>query len=79
MYRPSKVKRFDFPPGRIVAGKYEIERPLGSGWEGEVYQHFSDTNQCRYTENRDDQGGWAPREVLVEALIELGLLQEEDE
>ena len=37
MYRPSKVKRFDFPPGRIVAGKYEIQRPLGSGWEGEVY------------------------------------------
>ncbi len=37
MYRPSKVKRFDFPPGRSVAGKYEIERLLGSGWEGEVY------------------------------------------
>jgi RIO-like serine/threonine protein kinase len=37
MYRPSRVRRFDFPPGRIVAGKYEIERPLGSGWEGEVY------------------------------------------
>ena len=37
MYRPSKVKRFDFPPGRSVAGKYVIERPLGSGWEGEVY------------------------------------------
>lgn len=38
MYRPSKkVKRFDFPAGRSVAGKYEIERPLGSGWEGEVY------------------------------------------
>src|SRR5688572_787829 len=37
MYRASKVKRFDFPSGRIVAGKYEIERPLGSGWEGEVY------------------------------------------
>src|ERR1700761_3063002 len=32
-----KVKRFDFPTGRIVAGKYIIERPLGSGWEGEVY------------------------------------------
>jgi tRNA A-37 threonylcarbamoyl transferase component Bud32 len=31
------VKRFDFPPGRIVAGKYQIDRPLGSGWEGEVY------------------------------------------
>jgi tRNA A-37 threonylcarbamoyl transferase component Bud32 len=37
MYRPGKVKRFDFPSGRSVAGKYEIERPLGSGWEGEVY------------------------------------------
>lgn len=37
MYRPSKVKRFDFLPGRSVAGKYFIERPLGSGWEGEVY------------------------------------------
>ena len=37
VYRQSKVKRFDFPPGRSVAGKYLIERPLGSGWEGEVY------------------------------------------
>src|SRR3954468_11779812 len=37
MYRPGKVKRFDFQPGRVVAGKYVIERPLGSGWEGEVY------------------------------------------
>src|SRR3954462_6154565 len=37
MYRPSKVKRFDFDEGRTVAGKYVIERPLGSGWEGEVY------------------------------------------
>jgi RIO-like serine/threonine protein kinase len=37
MYRPGKTKRFDFPAGRSVAGKYLIERPLGSGWEGEVY------------------------------------------
>jgi len=38
MYRPSKnVKRFDFAPGRGVAGKYRIESLLGSGWEGEVY------------------------------------------
>jgi tRNA A-37 threonylcarbamoyl transferase component Bud32 len=38
VYRPSKLaKRFDFAPGRSVAGKYEIERLLGSGWEGEVY------------------------------------------
>src|SRR5688572_23199185 len=38
MYRPSKQpRRFDFPPGKSVAGKYEIESPLGGGWEGEVY------------------------------------------
>jgi tRNA A-37 threonylcarbamoyl transferase component Bud32 len=38
MYRPSKkIKRFDFPPGRIVAGRYQVEQLLGSGWEGEVY------------------------------------------
>src|SRR5438128_1098933 len=37
MYRPSKIKRFDFPPGRTIAGKYVIDKPLGSGWEGEVY------------------------------------------
>src|SRR5437879_9098179 len=35
--RPGKLNRFDSPPGRTVAGKYTIERPLGSGWEGEVY------------------------------------------
>lgn len=38
MYRPSrKITRFDFTPGRTVAGKYVIERALGSGYEGEVY------------------------------------------
>src|SRR5947199_1699833 len=38
MYKPSrKVTRFDFSAGRTVAGKYVIEHPLGSGWEGEVY------------------------------------------
>ncbi len=37
MYRPGTVKRFDFPTGRAVSGKYVIERLLGSGWEGEVY------------------------------------------
>lgn len=37
MYRRTHVKRFDFEPGRTVAGKYLIERPLGGGWEGEVY------------------------------------------
>ncbi len=28
--------RFEFAPGRRV-GKYDVERMLGSGWEGEVY------------------------------------------
>ena len=38
MYASSKrIKRFDFSPGRSVAGKYVVERMLGSGWEGEVY------------------------------------------
>jgi tRNA A-37 threonylcarbamoyl transferase component Bud32 len=38
MYRPSrKPRRFDFLPGKSIAGKYEVVRPLGSGWEGEVY------------------------------------------
>src|SRR3954452_8791522 len=38
MYQPSrKPHRFDFPPGKSVAGKYQFERLLGSGWEGEVY------------------------------------------
>jgi tRNA A-37 threonylcarbamoyl transferase component Bud32 len=37
MDRAGRPRRFDFPAGRNVAGKYVIERPLGSGWEGEVY------------------------------------------
>jgi hypothetical protein len=34
----SRVDSFDFPPGRVLAGKYAIERKLGGGWEGEVYK-----------------------------------------
>jgi tRNA A-37 threonylcarbamoyl transferase component Bud32 len=61
MYRPSKVKRFDFPPGRSVAGKYVIERPLGSGWEGEVYAITERTTGIRraakfYYPHRDPMG-----------------------
>ncbi len=38
MYRASrKPRRFDFPTGKSVAGKYQVERLLGTGWEGEVY------------------------------------------
>src|SRR3954454_22836190 len=61
MYRPGKVNRFDFPLGRIVAGKYEIERPLGSGWEGEVYAIIERTTGIRraakfYYPHRDPTG-----------------------
>ncbi len=34
----SLIDSFDFQPGRVLAGKYVIERRLGGGWEGEVYQ-----------------------------------------
>jgi tRNA A-37 threonylcarbamoyl transferase component Bud32 len=48
MYRVSRnARRFDFAPGRKVAGKYEIERLLGSGWEGEVYAIIERTTGIR--------------------------------
>ena len=61
MYRPSVVKRFDFPTGRTVAGKYTIERLLGSGWEGEVYAITERTTGIRraakfYYPHRDPMG-----------------------
>lgn len=61
MYPRAKVKRFDFAPGRSVAGKYVIERPLGSGWEGEVYAIVERNTGIRraakfYYPNRDPMG-----------------------
>ena len=61
MYRHGRIKRFDFPPGRIVAGKYQIERPLGSGWEGEVYAIIERATGIRraakfYYPHRDPMG-----------------------
>lgn len=29
---------FDFPPGTLIANKFEIVEKLGGGWEGEVYR-----------------------------------------
>jgi tRNA A-37 threonylcarbamoyl transferase component Bud32 len=60
-YPRSKVKRFDFAPGRRVAGKYDVERPLGSGWEGEVYVIIERTTGIRraakfYYPHRDPMG-----------------------
>jgi serine/threonine protein kinase len=36
--RTRRIEAFDLPQGRVVGGKYVIDRLLGSGWEGEVYQ-----------------------------------------
>ncbi|MHC5023496.1 MAG: protein kinase domain-containing protein [Planctomycetota bacterium] len=33
-----RIESFDLPPGRVLAGKYRVERMLGGGWEGEVYR-----------------------------------------
>jgi serine/threonine protein kinase len=35
--RTRRIDRFNFEPGTIVTGKYEILSFLGRGWEGEVY------------------------------------------
>lgn len=32
-----RIDAFDFSPGAVLAGKYEVVSRLGSGWEGEVY------------------------------------------
>lgn len=31
------IDSFDFTPGRVLGGKYEVIARLGAGWEGEVY------------------------------------------
>src|SRR3982750_3962552 len=62
MYRAGKnVRRFDFSSGRKIAGKYEIEGLLGSGWEGEVYAIVERTTGIRraakfYYPHRDPMG-----------------------
>ncbi len=51
-----------------------IEKELPEGWESEVFSWFCDNGHDRFTENRDDQGGWAQREKIIEALQGVGLL-----
>jgi hypothetical protein len=53
---------------------WRLKDGLPEGWEAEVWSWFSDHGHDRYTENRDDQGGYAPREAITEALQDLGLL-----
>lgn len=36
--RKKHIESFEFEPGRIIAGKYEVLSFLGSGWEGEMYR-----------------------------------------
>lgn len=36
--RNGSIDHFDLEPGRVIAGKYEIQTLLGAGWEGEVYK-----------------------------------------
>jgi hypothetical protein len=53
---------------------WAMRKELPEGWEAEVYSWFSDNGYDRFIENRDDQGGYAPRENITEALQDLGLL-----
>jgi len=53
---------------------WAMKNDLPEGWEGEVYSWFGDNGKDRFTENRDDQGGYAPKEEIIEALQDLGLL-----
>ena len=53
---------------------WEQRDALPEGWEAEVHSWFRGNDQDSHTENRDDQGGWAPREAITEALTDLGLL-----
>ena len=46
---------------------------LPAGWEADVFSWFSDNGHDRYIESRDDQGGYAPEEKIIEALQDLGL------
>jgi serine/threonine protein kinase len=32
------LRRFEIEPGHVLAGKYVVEKRIGAGWEGEVFQ-----------------------------------------
>ena len=53
-----------------------LAEQLPAGWESEVYSWFSDQGDQRFIENRSDQGAWAPRDKIIEALQGLGLWPE---
>ena len=35
--KPPRIDSFALPPGRLLAGRYQVSELLGAGWEGEVY------------------------------------------
>ncbi len=53
---------------------WSLRKELPEDWEAEVYGWFSDHGQHEFIENRDDRGGWAAQEKIVEALQALGLM-----
>lgn len=53
---------------------WRLKDDVPEGWESEVYSWFSNHGQDRCIENRDDRGGFAPQEAIIEALQDLGLL-----
>ena len=57
---------------RNEMGQHKNELP--EGWAGEVHSWFEEHGQDCHTESRDDRGGYAPREALLEALEGLGLV-----
>jgi hypothetical protein len=58
---------------------WRLRGELPEGWEEKVYSWFSDNGQDEFIESRDDTGGWAPREKIIEALAALGLVPPEAE
>jgi hypothetical protein len=56
---------------RSELGKQGAQLP--HGWESEVYSWFDQNGHSRYVENIDDNGGWAPKAKIIEALTDLGL------
>lgn len=53
---------------------WSMRKELPPGREEEVYSWFSDHGKDNFTENTDDQGGYASREAITEALQDLGLM-----
>lgn len=53
---------------------WRARKDLPEGWESEVFGWFNDNGLDQFTESRDDQGGWADRQNIIEALQDLGLL-----